>query len=115
MYNSKYFQVANAYCHICKRLGPFMHACLHCVFFGCHKHIREHGKQHNLSVDLNYGQIYCTSCGDYVYDTAIEKVAFENKMEAGVCRKRFVTDTFYAERSLFKICFGYRVIKKSWS
>lgn len=35
-------KLRSAYCHTCRRRGPLMHACLHCVFFGCQRHIREH-------------------------------------------------------------------------
>lgn len=82
-------QVENAYCYICKRLGPFMHACLQCVFFGCHRHIRDHGKMHDIAMELTYGQIHCAACGDYVYDTELEDIAFDNKINAGVYRRRW--------------------------
>lgn len=80
----------NANCTVCHRIGPFMHACLHCVFFACHKHIRDHGVRHNHSVELVYGQIRCFKCNDYVYDTEMEKIAVDNKLIASVFRRRWV-------------------------
>lgn len=43
---------------------------------------------HDITMELTYGQIHCAACGDYVYDSELENVAFENKINAGVCRKR---------------------------
>lgn len=71
-----------------------MHACLQCVFFGCHKHIRDHGKMHDITIELTYGQIHCAACGDYVYDTDLENIAFDNKISAGVCKRRYVEILF---------------------
>lgn len=34
--------------------------------FLCQEHIKSCG--HRLWVDLEYGNVYCASCGDYVYD-----------------------------------------------
>lgn len=67
-----------------------LHACLDCVYFGCHKHIRDHMKslKHNFCLDLTYGQIHCDSCGDYIYDTEIDKITMENKMQARHFKKR---------------------------
>ncbi|CAH1957542.1 unnamed protein product [Acanthoscelides obtectus] len=82
--------VSNAWCRTCKNRGPFLHACLGCVYFGCHKHIREHTKsqKHNFSLELSYGQLHCTACGDYVYDADIDAITMENKMNAAEFRKR---------------------------
>ncbi|KAJ8982851.1 hypothetical protein NQ317_002258, partial [Molorchus minor] len=103
---SKKIKVCNAYCRICKKRGPFLHACLECVYFGCHKHIREHTKNehHVISVDLIYGQVHCSSCGDYVYDAAIDEITMENKMNSGKFKKRLFEwtswDTTEEERDL---------------
>lgn len=86
----KKMRLCNTYCRTCRKRGPFMHACLECVFFGCHKHIREHmhDEEHNLSVDLIYGQLHCFSCGDYIYDAEFDRIAFKNKMECKIFQKR---------------------------
>lgn len=83
-------RICNAYCRVCKKRGPYLHACLECVFFGCQKHIREHARnqKHTLTMDLIYGQIHCNSCGDYVYDSDMETLMRENKMQSGTFRKR---------------------------
>ncbi|XP_014670712.1 PREDICTED: ubiquitin carboxyl-terminal hydrolase 22-like isoform X2 [Priapulus caudatus] len=76
----------SCYCHMCKQHRPRLHACLHCVFFGCHgaRHIHEHArvKQHNLAVDLSYGAVMCFSCGDYVYDRELETIARDQRRKA---------------------------------
>ncbi|GJQ81712.1 hypothetical protein Trydic_g9153 [Trypoxylus dichotomus] len=90
-------KVENNYCHVCKRIGPLLHACMQCVFFGCHKHIREHTRnlKHNFAIDLGYGQIHCTPCDDYIYDMEVDRVAMNNKLGAGRCRKRLFNWTFW--------------------
>ncbi|XP_019867047.1 ubiquitin carboxyl-terminal hydrolase nonstop [Aethina tumida] len=87
---SRRTRVMNSYCRTCKNRGPFLHACLECVFFGCHKHIREHMRldKHTISVDLTYGQVHCFSCNDYVYDAEIDSITMDNKMQAGKFKKR---------------------------
>lgn len=42
-------KLRSAFCHTCRRRGPLIHACLHCVFFGCQRHIREHCQRSNNS------------------------------------------------------------------
>ncbi|XP_076275810.1 ubiquitin carboxyl-terminal hydrolase nonstop isoform X2 [Rhynchophorus ferrugineus] len=83
-------KVINSFCHTCKNRGPYVHACLDCVYFGCHTHIREHNKEeiHNFSLELTYGQLHCTSCGDYVYDSALDKISSKNRMKCGTFKKR---------------------------
>ncbi|KAJ8912191.1 hypothetical protein NQ315_003795 [Exocentrus adspersus] len=83
-------KICNSYCRTCKKRGPFLHACLECVFLGCHKHIREHMKnqKHTISMDLTYGQIHCNSCYDYVYDAEIDEITMDNKMKCGKFKKR---------------------------
>lgn len=84
------FQICNAYCRTCKNRGPFLHACLECVYFGCHKHIRDHAKnqKHTFSTELTYGQIYCAFCTDYVYDAEIDEITTDNKMQSKKFKKR---------------------------
>ena len=70
-------------CFPCGDDRPRLHACLQCVFFGCHgnDHIQEHAKDkdHNLAVDLAYGAVYCFTCEDYVYDAELESIIREQK------------------------------------
>ncbi|KAK9890151.1 hypothetical protein WA026_008957 [Henosepilachna vigintioctopunctata] len=88
-------RICNSYCRVCKKRGPYLHACLECVFFGCMKHIREHAKthKHTLTMDLIYGQIHCNLCGDYIYDSDMENIMKENKMQSGTFRKRLFEST----------------------
>lgn len=68
------------------------------MFFGCHRHIREHAKtqKHSFSLELNYGQVHCILCNDYIYDSDLDKIAIENKILAGKCKKRLVFMVFFA-------------------
>ncbi|XP_059477248.1 ubiquitin carboxyl-terminal hydrolase 22 [Neocloeon triangulifer] len=69
-------------CSACKKRGPRLHICLHCIYFGCYGgHIQEHAhrKQHLLAMDMSYGTILCFACRDYVYDAEYEEVAGENQ------------------------------------
>ncbi|CAG9863922.1 unnamed protein product [Phyllotreta striolata] len=83
-------KIGNTYCRTCWRRGPILHACLECVYFGCHKHIREHAKhqKHTFSMELYYGQIHCVSCNDYIYDAEIDDLTMDNKMKSAVFKKR---------------------------
>ncbi|KAL1502844.1 hypothetical protein ABEB36_007928 [Hypothenemus hampei] len=82
----KQIKICNSFCHTCRNQGPYIHACLECVYFGCHEHIREHTQNqvHNFSLELNYGQLHCTSCNDYIYDTELDNIATKNRMQ---CKK----------------------------
>ncbi|XP_068914440.1 ubiquitin carboxyl-terminal hydrolase nonstop [Tenebrio molitor] len=83
-------KLGNSRCRVCKKRGPYLHACLECVFFGCHKHIREHAKnqKHSMSMDLTYGQTHCNQCHDYIYDSEIDAIAMDNKMKSKTFKKR---------------------------
>ncbi|RXG62009.1 Ubiquitin carboxyl-terminal hydrolase 22 [Armadillidium vulgare] len=73
-----FFQANFCLCSICKTHGNRLHACIHCIFFGCyHGHIQEHGrsKHHHLAVDTEHGQVLCMACGDYTYDSEIDDIA----------------------------------------
>ncbi|XP_050502753.1 ubiquitin carboxyl-terminal hydrolase nonstop isoform X1 [Diabrotica virgifera virgifera] len=87
---SRKAKICNSYCRTCKKRGPFLHACLECVYFGCHKHIRDHMiyQKHAISMDLSYGQLHCSFCNDYIYDSEIEELTSDNAMNAKVFRKR---------------------------
>merc|ERR1711962_845819 len=66
-------------CHQCHTYSSYLHACMHCVYFGCYsgsRHIFDHlqKKNHVLAVDLNYGNIYCYMCQSYVYDVEIDAI-----------------------------------------
>uniref|UniRef100_A0AAR5PS03 Ubiquitin carboxyl-terminal hydrolase n=2 Tax=Dendroctonus ponderosae TaxID=77166 RepID=A0AAR5PS03_DENPD len=80
----------NSFCHTCRNRGPHLHACLECVFFGCHRHIRDHNDDagHSFSIELYYGQVHCASCGDYIYDTDLDDIALKNRMQAKKFHKR---------------------------
>jgi len=73
-------------CHVCQVRGPRLHACLHCIFFGCYDagHIQAHCQQrkHFLAVDLTYGVVCCFQCGDYVYDQELEIIAQKHQTKA---------------------------------
>lgn len=83
-------KICNSYCRTCQGRGPHIHACLECVYFGCQKHIREHTQEeeHSFSIELNYGQIYCTNCEDYIYDSDLDEILMRNRMQSGRFQKR---------------------------
>lgn len=63
-----------------------LHACLSCVFVGCrnatipahktciHSHFTSN-QGHYLFIELNYGQIYCGHCKDYVFNDTFDSIA----------------------------------------
>ncbi|KAK2714746.1 ubiquitin carboxyl-terminal hydrolase 22-like [Artemia franciscana] len=73
-------------CHTCQGYGSRLHACLHCIYFGCFtkSHIQMHCQQrkHYLAVDLCYGAVFCAQCGDYVYDREFEVIAHAHNRKA---------------------------------
>jgi len=66
-------------CSVChKSSGLRLHSCLSCIFFGCWgTHMKEHmrAKQHKIWVDLEYGNIWCGICSDYVHDTEFKIIS----------------------------------------
>ncbi|XP_060521223.1 ubiquitin carboxyl-terminal hydrolase nonstop [Cylas formicarius] len=114
---AKALKICNVYCRACKKRGPSMHVCLDCYYFGCRNHMREHTavEGHLFSMDLSYGQLHCTPCGDYIYDAAFDAIAWKNKMRAGRFKKRLFDCTSWdptdEERQLLahrteRICIG---------
>lgn len=55
--------------------------CLDCVYIGCMnpdlRHFQQHADAtgHALAVDIEFFQVFCTICGDYVYDPDIERIS----------------------------------------
>jgi len=77
----------NMKCHQCHCYSNFLHACLHCVYFGCYmgsRHIMDHltKKNHALAIDLNYGNVFCIVCQSYVYDKEIDLIIKEETDKA---------------------------------
>ncbi|XKL59233.1 hypothetical protein PGB90_000249 [Kerria lacca] len=70
----------NCICFECPYSGIHLHACLHCIFFGCNSnHMEEHSKQsgHILGVQLKFGFIKCVKCDSYVYhDDILDRVQY---------------------------------------
>jgi ubiquitin carboxyl-terminal hydrolase 22/27/51 len=54
-----------------------LHACLYCIHVTCHSHRNSHSikKNHPLSMELVYGNVFCSECNDYVYDSEFEVVS----------------------------------------
>ncbi|KAF2882043.1 hypothetical protein ILUMI_24143 [Ignelater luminosus] len=86
-------KVINAFCHVCDKRDFFLHVCMHCTFFGCSQHIREHtkNKKHTFSMDISYGQVHCSQCGDYIYDEQLDSIARANALQ-GDSVKKFVLE-----------------------
>lgn len=69
-------------CHVCHNSSLRLHACLHCVFFGClepDNHMQLHVKAtgHALAIELNYGIAFCFKCKDYIYDAELDAISRE--------------------------------------
>ncbi|XP_023347447.1 ubiquitin carboxyl-terminal hydrolase 22 [Eurytemora carolleeae] len=69
-----------SFCHLCHaNSGNRLHSCLSCVYFGCWgQHMADHLKekeQHWLWVDMQYGNIWCAICKDYVHDTELKSIS----------------------------------------
>jgi ubiquitin carboxyl-terminal hydrolase 22/27/51 len=74
----------SCYCHSCHSSGPRLHSCLSCIFFSCWgQHLKEHARssQHRLWIDLEYGQVFCCLCDDYVYDTDLTSISDQHKAQ----------------------------------
>ncbi|CAC5394424.1 USP22_27_51 [Mytilus coruscus] len=72
-------KAASNRCHTCQKYAQRLHACLHCVYFGCYndRHIHGHAerKGHHLAMDLSYGTVFCFACNDYMYDSELETIS----------------------------------------
>ena len=71
------------FCHTCHDCLGRLHACLHCVYIGCMAknvgdgcHILHHlqTRNHTFCIDFVNLMIYCSKCGDYVYDSELEEI-----------------------------------------
>lgn len=89
-YNYHQTKIMNSFCHTCNNRGPNLHACIDCVFFGCLPHIREHTKEehHDFSLELTYGQVHCTKCGDYIYDSELDEINKTNRKRSDTFHRR---------------------------
>lgn len=67
-------------------------SCLHCVYFACWTsgHMNDHNLEtgHPLSVENDTLSIYCSLCGDVVYDRDMELVASTECTAAQVFKMR---------------------------
>lgn len=76
----------HCYCHNChSSAGKRLHSCLSCIYFACWgSHMKEHlrSKQHKIWVDLEYGNIWCAACSDYVYDTELKIISEQHLAES---------------------------------
>ncbi|XP_042902734.1 ubiquitin carboxyl-terminal hydrolase 22 [Parasteatoda tepidariorum] len=65
-------KIRECFCHICKTRSHRLHACLECSFVGCfdREHIQAHAdlNKHSIAIDVTFGNVYCFSCKDYMYD-----------------------------------------------
>ncbi|KAJ1914005.1 hypothetical protein H4219_004972 [Mycoemilia scoparia] len=69
-------------CQDCYTIMDNLHVCLFCDYCGCWrhslksnssshivKHLKESG--HEFALDFNHFEIYCNTCGDYIYDPGL--------------------------------------------
>ncbi|KAJ2789127.1 hypothetical protein H4R20_007237, partial [Coemansia guatemalensis] len=81
-------------CFACGTPADRLHVCLTCDFFGCWRrgqrpHIVEHLQTtgHPFALDFVQQQVYCSACGDYVYDASIVswQLGTQIRWHAAVC------------------------------
>ncbi|XP_075260277.1 ubiquitin carboxyl-terminal hydrolase 22-like isoform X2 [Convolutriloba macropyga] len=60
-------------------------SCIHCVYFGClaHQHMKNHlkAKKHCFAIDLQYCNVFCLYCDDFIYDRNVENINFRLYVE----------------------------------
>ncbi|XP_066901850.1 ubiquitin carboxyl-terminal hydrolase 22 [Halyomorpha halys] len=52
-------------------------ACMHCIYFGCfeqHYLLHASSKIHNIFVEIPSGNIFCSVCKDFIYDTEVDDI-----------------------------------------
>ena len=75
-------KASSCICHSCHRSGTRLHSCLMCIHFACWRScMKDHVKStgHKLWVDLEYGNVYCVSCQDYVYDRELMVISEQHQ------------------------------------
>ncbi|KAJ2076521.1 hypothetical protein H4R24_005652 [Coemansia sp. RSA 988] len=81
-------------CFACGTPADRLHVCLTCDYFGCWRrgqrpHIVEHLQttRHPFALDFVQQQVYCSACGDYVYDASIGswQLGTQIRWHAAVC------------------------------
>jgi len=78
-------KASSCICHTCHRSGTRLHSCLSCINFACWgQHMKEHtkGVGHKLWMDLEYGNVYCSGCQDYVYDSELVAISEQHQQQA---------------------------------
>ncbi|XP_063240683.1 ubiquitin carboxyl-terminal hydrolase 22 isoform X2 [Bacillus rossius redtenbacheri] len=81
---ARFKKATSCFCFVCKSIGPRLHSCLHCIYFGCFAgHIQEHAKleKHYLAVDLVWGKVLCFQCRDYVHDREFTRIDHANRIK----------------------------------
>lgn len=69
-------------CYDCGSSGPFLLACLYCIYFACKgHHFSSHcaSSGHYLGLELNHGLLYCHQCKDYVHDEQCLDIARQHQ------------------------------------
>jgi len=83
--NARAKKSSSCICHTCHRSGTRLHSCLSCITFACWgQHMKEHVKSvgHKLWMDLEYGNVYCSGCQDYVYDSELMTISEQHQVQA---------------------------------
>ncbi|OZJ02456.1 hypothetical protein BZG36_04094 [Bifiguratus adelaidae] len=84
-------------CSKCQLSIGRVHACLHCVFYGCYagNHIQDHlsTAHHTFALDLGRRLLYCQECKDYIYDIELEGMIIQPEIARYHSKHRKPSDT----------------------
>ncbi|CAG8462638.1 6130_t:CDS:2 [Diversispora eburnea] len=76
-------------CFVCKTREGKLHACIDCVFIGCHRinnrsHAIDHyhNEGHTFAVDVVRLDLFCYRCDDYIYDSAFRRSKIQQEVHA---------------------------------
>jgi len=77
----------HCYCSFCHQSsGKRLHSCLSCIYFACWgQHMKDHlhkNPKHKMWVDLEYGNMWCATCQDYVYDSELKVISDQHIAQA---------------------------------
>lgn len=94
-------------------MGSRLHLCLQCVYIGCYqyKHLFKHFQEtkhylgfnhinneififHNIAMSIDYNEIYCYQCGDYVYDSEFD-IAVSIESTNAIVLKHHLNGSFF--------------------
>lgn len=77
-------------CNSCNGCQGRLYFCLVCSSISCLDHISKHTQfqnGHNIAIDIERAELYCTLCSDQVYDPDFDKAVMAKHMKEVTCVK----------------------------